>query len=119
LEIKDYVNELQLNNSNITDYGINYKDGVYSMEGLGIYPTLCEQLNVWFIKMGVIIILVYLFFCWFNWWFLNYGYKRIKGKYYNYFDTVEKRIVIDEFIRGRITKFAIGYITVIVYLNWK
>jgi len=119
LEIREYVNELYLNGSNLTDSGINYNDGVYSMDGLGSYSTLCDQLNHYMIKMGIIVICVYLFFCWFNWWFFNYGYKKIRGEYAKHLDTIEKRIYWDEFIRGRITKFAIGYITVIVYLNWK
>ena len=109
LSIKDFV---RFNTSKV-DAGIYYRN-------------VCGQIDVYLLKTGIIIVLVYLFFCWFNWWFFNYGYK---FKLFNYdknskfgrfigdLNNLDTRIYWDNFIKSRLLKLTIGYIVVVIYFN--
>lgn len=98
--------------------------GKYSMEC--IYQNACAQLDHYFVKTGLIIIISYAFLTWFLWWFLNYGYKKFRynktskiGLYIGDLNDINRRIYIDQFIRARILKVAIAYIAIVVYMNWR
>lgn len=92
----------------------------YSLDCL--YNSICPQFNHYFIKIGLIIIISYIIISWFLWWFLNYGYKKLKNKKMQYIgnlDILETRIYWDTFIRAKITKVMLGYIAIVVYLSLK
>ena len=90
------------------------------------YRNVCEQINNYFVRTGIIIIILYLFFCWFNWWFFNYGYK-LKifnydklskfGKFVGDLNNLDTRVYWDNFIKSRLLKLTIGYIVVTIYFN--
>jgi hypothetical protein len=92
------------------------------------YRNVCGQLSSYFIKVGIIIIALYIFISWFNWWFFNYGYLKISYKHYDQstklgkfigsLNDLDTRIYWEYFIKMRLLKLAIGYIAVVVYFNW-
>lgn len=90
-----------------------------------IYQNVCSSMNEYFIKMGLIIIISYVFLSWFLWWFLNYGYKKFRynkaskiGLFIGDLNDINRRMYIDEFVRNKILKVAIAYIGIVVYMNW-
>jgi len=119
-DIIQFKNELILNGSNLTDYGFN-SDGFNSVHnGLGLYPSMCEQLNSYFIKMGLAIIILYIVSSWFLWWFFKHGYKMLNNKKIGFIgdlSQLETRIYWDNWIRLRISKIMLGYILVNVWFN--
>lgn len=106
--------------SNLTIYApkINIKD------------LYCNQLNDYFVRTGILIVILYIFFSWFNWWFFNYGYiklndyfylkddinPRVRDFFYN-LNKLETRIYWDIFIKDKLSKLMLGYIVVVIYLN--
>ena len=89
------------------------------------YRTVCEQLNTYFIRTGIILVILYVFICWFNWWFFNYGYKKLNydsskgfGKFIGNLDNRDTRIYWDIFIKEKLTKLLVCYIVVVIYFNW-
>ena len=115
----DYNFTLNNLNKSITNFNTPKIDvGIY-------YRNVCEQINNHFIRTGIIIVILYLFFCWFNWWFFNYGYKYITydsskgfGRFIGNLDNLDTRIYWDNFIKTKLLKLAIGYIVVIIYFKW-
>lgn len=96
----------------------------YSLEC--VYQNVCSQMDQYFIRMGLIIIIFYGLITWFLWWFLNYGYKKFRynktskiGLWIGDLDDIDRRIYIDTVIRSKITKVAIAYIGIVVYMNWR
>lgn len=112
-------------------------DNMYSIEC--IYNQICPQFNHYFIKLGIIIILLYIIMTWSLWWFLNYRYRRtpsrfkIINKIYDKLDNmtqysgfmrifgdlkdIDQRIYLDSWIRHRFLKLCIGFIAVVVWLS--
>lgn len=89
------------------------------------YKDICSQLNSYFIRTGIILVCLYIFFSWFNWWFFNYGYKKIDydkhswfGKFIGDLDNIDTRVYWDIWIRNKLSKLLVGYIIVVVYFNW-
>ena len=89
------------------------------------YKSLCQQFNSYFVNMGITLICLYIFFCWFNWWFFNYGFKKFDydkssgfGKYIGDLNNRDTRIYWDIWIKNKLSKLLVGYIVVVVYLNW-
>lgn len=112
-------NTINLSLINLTNKSFKVDAGVY-------VRSVCEQMNNYFVRTGIIIVILYLFFCWFNWWFFNYGYKfkmfkydkTLKlSKYIGDLNKLETRIYWDNFIKMRLLKLTIGYIVVVIYFN--
>lgn len=92
------------------------------------YKDICTQMSDYFVRTGIIIVCLYIFFSWFNWWFFNKGYKLISYKYYDQttsfgkyignLNNLKTRIYWDIFIKDKLSKFMLGYIVVVIYLNW-
>ena len=89
-----------------------------------IYTSVCTQLNDYFIRTGLILICLYIFFSWFNWWFFNHGYKKISydsskgfGGFIGNLDNRDTRIYWDIWIKDKLSKLMIGYILIVVYFN--
>jgi len=111
---------------NLTDINLtNFNSGIIQkVDGRVFYKSVCSQINNYFIKTGLIIVIIYIFFCWFNWWFFNYGYKKLKydnnskfWKYIGNLDYLENRIYWDNFIKMKLLKLTIGFIVVMLYFN--
>jgi len=113
ISINDFTNY----NAPAIDIGVYYKD-------------VCQQLNKYFIRTGLIIIILYIFIHWFNWWFFNYGYKKFNNfiflsfdekskirKYIGNLNNLETRIYWDIWIKNKLMKLMVGYISIVVYLN--
>ena len=90
-----------------------------------LYKSICQQFSSYFVNTGIILVCLYIFFCWFNWWFFNKGYKLIiydkslpLGKYIGDLDNRDTRIYWDIWIRNKLSKLLVGYIIVVIYLNW-
>ena len=114
------------NNINLTNFTItntNMDIGIY-------YKDVCEQLNHYFVTTGLILICLYVFICWFNWWFFNYGFKKIDyfkeidynksseiRKFIGDLNNLETRAYWDIYIKSKLMKLLVGYIVIVVYLN--
>ena len=90
-----------------------------------VYQSICTQLGDYFIRTGIILICLFIFFSWFNWWFFNYGFKKIDydkgskfGRFIGNLDNKETRIYWDMWIRHKLSLLLIGYIVVVIYFNW-
>lgn len=114
---------------NITINLTNLKMPSKQINILEVYKSICGQLNAYFVRTGLILIIVFIFFSWFNKWFFNSGYKLIKydkttdiGKFiYNFIgdlDNIENRIYWDTWIKHKLSLVLVGYIVVVVYFNW-
>ena len=91
---------------------------------LQVYESICGQLNSYFVNMGITIVCLYIFFSWFNWWFFNYGFKKIDydkssnfGKFIGDLNDKDTRIFWDTWIKERLSKLLVGYIIVVIYFN--
>lgn len=126
LSIPEFLNITNLSITDLQNYNTPKMDIRY------YYGSVCSQLNNYFIKTGLIIICLYIFICWFNWWFFNYGYKHFNNfifltfdekskirKYIGDLDNLNTRIYWDIWIKNKLMKLMVGYITVVVYLNFK
>jgi hypothetical protein len=92
----------------------------YSLDCL--YKTICPQFNKYLIKTGLIIIITYIILSWLLWWFFKYGYKLTQYreiKFIGNLHHINTRIYWDTWIRARISKAMLGYISIIVYLSIK
>ena len=90
-----------------------------------VYKSICGQLNSYFIRTGLILICLFIFFSWFNKWFFNKGYKLISydsskgfGRFIGNLDSIDTRIYWDNWIRHKLSLVLLGYIAVVVYFNW-
>ena len=86
----------------------------------GLIKNICSQYNTHMVKMGIIIVVSYIFLCWFNWWFYNHGYKKMEnikypvlGRIYE----VNRRIYLDVLTRNMHHKWAIAYIVVHLFFT--
>lgn len=101
-----------------------YSNGHYNADC--IFKLVCNQLNHWVIKTGIIIIVSFIIMSWILWYFLKYGYKYIPDysgnemliKIFGDMRNLETRIYWDMFIRNKFLKIMTAYIAVVVYLNW-
>lgn len=91
-----------------------------------VIREFCPQLHSYYIRTGLIIIIVYVIVSWLLWWFFKHGYKKFKydktsrfGKFIGDLDRRETRIYWDAWVRTRLTKLCLGYIVVVVWLNRK
>ena len=108
-----------MNTINYTFKNLTINSG-FNQPKINIRDLYCNQLNSFFIRTGIIIVCVYIFFSWFNWWFFNKGYKLIPDKDINYIGNLhnlETRIYWDIFIKDKLSKFMLGYIVVVIYFN--
>lgn len=86
-----------------------------------LIKTLCPQMNEYYINMGLTIIISTIIIYWFCWWFFKYGYKKLPDKKHKFWGNIhirETRIYWDTWIRNKLSKLMLGYIVVIVYMNW-
>lgn len=90
-----------------------------------ILRHICPQLQSWYITTGIIIIVAYIGLSWVLWWFFKYGFKYIKydptnpiWKYIGDLTILDNRIYWDTWIRNKLSKVMLGYIAVVIYLNW-
>lgn len=84
--------------------------------------NICPQLNSYYVRMGIIILVSYVVISWFSWWFFNHGYKLTpnhKLSFFGNFHVLDTRIYWDTFIRSKLLKFSMGFIAVVVWLNLK
>jgi len=93
--------------------------------GVGcLYKIICVQMNDYFVRVGLFIIIFYIFLSWFLYWFFNKGYKNVKPKdtrfwrYIGNLEILETRVYWDQWIRFRMSKVMLGYIAIVVYMNW-
>ena len=101
---------LSLINLTLTEHNI----GFVQLDAKDIYQNVCQQLNSYFIRTGLVLIILSILIHWFCWWFFNYGYKNLEIKKLYDRDT---RIYWDMWIKARLMKLLIGYIVVVVYLS--
>lgn len=125
------------------------KDGINGIVDTEcILKTFCSQLDHYYVRTGLLIIITVIVSMWFTNWFFNIGYKKInwqlydskQGLYYpfaclftlklllnlkfiynpEYVDLrkLEGRIYLYERIADWRTILCILFITIIVYLNW-
>lgn len=113
-------NSINLSNINLSRFTTPQRINV-----LDVYKDICTQLSDYFVRTGLIIICLYIFFSWFNWWFFNKGYKLISydsskgfGRFIGNLDYVETRIYWDIWIKDKLSKVMMGYIFIVVYFNW-
>ena len=92
---------------------------------LQVYNSICNQLGSYFVRTGLILICLFIFFSWFNKWFFNSGYKIIDydksssfGKFIGDLDNIDTRIYWDIWIRHKLSLLLVGFIAVVVYFNW-
>ena len=92
---------------------------------LQVYKSICGQLGSYFVRTGLILIISFIFFSWFNKWFFNKGYKKIEydktsplGRFIGDLDNINTRIYWDGWIRHKLSLVLLGYIAVVVYFNW-
>lgn len=112
--------DAMLNNQTLGDYGFQSVNGGWSSNGYGIQKGICQQLNEYFVKTGIIIVILYIVLSWFLWWFFKYGYKILPKKKYSYIgnlEILETRVYWDTWIRSKITKVMLGYIIVNIWFN--
>lgn len=123
---------------NISDIGVNFSTiggllgkcqinfGEY--DAACVYNHFCTQFNDYFIKMGISVVVVYIVGGWFLWWFLQHGYKMLPWDKINKdpvmlrllmgdMRNIETRQYWDACIRDLITKFAVGFAAVVVFLS--
>ena len=108
---------MNLSNINLTIENIETFNPYNKIDLRDLY---CNQLNSYFIKMGIIIVVLYIFFSWFNWWFFNYGFKLLPYKKYKIIGNLyerDTRIYWDNFIKLKLSKLMVGYIVVVIYFN--
>ena len=109
-----------MNITNFSFKNLTINSGYGYTPKINIKDLYCNQLNDYFINTGIIIVVLYIFFSWFNWWFFNKGYKLIPNetiKYIGNLNKLETRIYWDTFIKDKLSKFMLGYIVVVIYLN--
>ena len=113
-------NTINLSIMNITGFNAPQRINI-----VGYYKDICTQLSDYFVRTGLIIVCLYLFFSWFNWWFFNHGYKKIsydssKGfcRFIGNLEYVETRIYWDIWIKDKLSKLMMGYIVIVIYFNW-
>lgn len=92
----------------------------YSIECL--YNQICPQLNNYFVKIGLIILIAVAVFSWGTWYLFNHGYKKMNfikviGTRYD-LNEIDNRIYWDMWIRARLYKVMTIFIAIVVYLNW-
>ena len=81
------------------------------------YQNICGQLNHHITYTGLWILIIAIFIHWFNWWFFNHGYKYFNVKS---LEDIDNRIYWDTWIKAKLIKLMMGYITLVVYFNlWK
>jgi len=94
-------------------------DAFYSVECL--HKHFCPQLSSYFVNAGIVIVILYLIYCWVGWWYWNRGYKRFDlseaSRIFGDFTQLEDRQRWDVWIRHQFTKAMLLYIVVVVYLN--
>jgi len=119
-ELELLKTELIKNGSNFSDFGFKESYNGYTFDSLGSYSSLCGQFNTYIVKLGIIIIISYIVLYWFLWWFLNYGYKKLKSPlpYFGDLKIIDNRVYMDSWIKNKLSKFMLGYITVIVYITF-
>jgi len=86
-----------------------------------IIKNFCPQLPQYFIKAGIVIVASYILISWLLWWYMKYGYLKHplpKTAFYGDINRLETRVYWDNWVKTRITKLMVGYIAVVVYLNW-
>lgn len=99
------------------------KGNTYSLEC--IYNTICPQFNSYFIKTGLIILIIIAVISWLKWWFFKYGYKYINydsessfHRYIGNLQLLENRQYWDNWINSRMFKVMYMFIVIVVYLSY-
>lgn len=91
----------------------------YSIECL--HRLICPQMHDYFISTGLAIIISYIVISWLLWAFFRWGYKFTPDRsmvFFGNFHIADTRIYWDSWIRNRLGKVMLGYIAVVVYMNW-
>jgi len=124
-ELMQLKTDLMMNGSNFSDFGVDKINwNTYQVDGLGIYNSVCGQLDQYILHWGIGLIIFYLIMSWFLWWFFNYGYKKLEYTPDNYvvkkmrlnFLDDDNRIYWYFFILDKIIKLFVGYTIVVIYL---
>lgn len=119
---------MTLINLNITAWNytpVTKEIGCFTKTGYStecILKSICPQLTDYYINVGIFIIVFWVASGWFLWWFMNYGYKKLPNRKIKGIGNLHERdtrLLWDIFIRDKVTKMAIIFITVVVYLNWR
>ena len=99
--------------------------GTFKMDGLGFINNWCMQLNSYFIRTGIIIIIAYIVMSWGTWWFFNHGYKHFKynkddiiSRFVGHLERIETRQYWDRIIKDSFAKIMLCFIVVLVYFHW-
>jgi len=80
-----------------------------------IIKSICNQYERYIRKLGFSIIIGYIVVNWGCWWFFNHGYKRFG---IHSLDDINTRIEWDQWIRHIFTKWAVGFIAVVIWLSF-
>lgn len=98
------------------NYSFNITPEPYApINTVDIYQHICTQYNNYFVNLGIGIIILNILTHWFTWWFFNHGYKKTDIMK----DTsLNNRVYWDIFIKARLNKLMMGFITVMVWLQY-
>ena len=86
-----------------------------------IIKNFCPQLSHYFVNTGIIIIALYIAVSWVLWWYMKKGYMKYplpNTAFYGDINRLETRVYWDNWVKTRLTKLLIGFIVVVIYLNW-
>ena len=112
------ITNSSFNFSSITEVDTCMTGTKYSIECL--HRLICPQLNSYFIRTGIILVISYIVIGWLLWWFLNYGYKYTsneKHKHIGNFHDLETRIYWDTWVRARLSNVMLFYIVIVIWFN--
>lgn len=124
-EIEALKQEIMINGSNLSDFGFYPSKTGYTMDGFGVYDSVCKQFDNYILHYGIGIIIIWIVVSWVEYWFFNYGWKKIiypdrknevVEKFKLDFRKEENRIHWYFFINDKMMKMAVGYIAVVIYL---
>jgi len=90
----------------------NCKDSIDVNE---IVKSICNQYQGYIRTLGLSIVISYIIVTLGGWWFFNHGYKVFKVTYFN---NINNRIYWDAWIRHVHSKWAVGFIIVVIWLSF-
>ena len=113
------MSNITFNLSNFDFANMSYENVEIDMKG--VYNSVCNQTHDYIVNMGIKVVIAYVVISWFLWWFFKWGYKYFPNKNLGYLGnlhSLQTQIYWDSFIRGSLSKLLIGYIVVVIFLNW-
>lgn len=116
-------------NINFSEIALNSTaPNIYACKGANMYSVeclnrlICPQISQHFIKMGIIIVIIYVLSSWLLNWYFSKGYLKYfppNNKFFGNFEEIETRAYWELWINKRISNFMLAYIIMVVYLSIK